>query len=333
VELKGGGDAVSAARAVLQTGEFDYAWNMQVEDEVLQRIEQGGRGRVVIFPGVVPESIQCNFSDPWREVDGERASVKAPHPFLTDPVVRAALNVLVDRGAIQEQIYGRLAEAAANILNGPARFVSPNTRWEFSVDKANQILDAAGWKRGSDGVRAKDGKRLRMLFQTSVNAPRQKAQQVVKQACARAGIELELKSIAASSFFTSDPGNPDTYSHFFADLQMLTYFRDVPDPQRFMEQFVSWRVATKENKWSGSNTTRWRSDEYDRLWKAADTEMDPVKRAALFIRMNDLVIQNVVVIPFLRRNGAEAVSGRLRGYDFHPWAPQIWNLAAWYRDA
>lgn len=41
--------------------------------------------------------------------------------------------------------------------------------------------------------------------------------------------------------------------------------------------------------------------------------MDPVKRAALFIRMNDLVIQNVVVIPILRRNGR-----RLRGYDFHP---------------
>lgn len=86
-----------------------------------------------------------------------------------------------------------------------------------------------------------------------------------------------------------------------------------PDPQRFMEQFPSWRVATKENKWSGPNKTRWRSAEYDRLWQAADTEMDPVKRAALFIRMNDLVIQNVVVIPIRRRNGAEAVSRRLRG--------------------
>jgi peptide/nickel transport system substrate-binding protein len=105
-----------------------------------------------------------------------------------------------------------------------------------------------------------------------------------------------------------------------------------PDPQRFMEQFASWRVATRENKWSGLNKTRWRSEEYDRLWRAADTEMDPVKRAALFIRMNDLVIQNVVVIPTLRRHGAEAVSRRLRGYDFHPWAPQIWNLAAWYRE-
>ena len=114
---------------------------------------------------------------------------------------------------------------------------------------------------------------------------------------------------------------------------MRAFFQGAPDAQRPMEQFVSWRVATKENKWSGWNKTRWRNEEFDRLWRAADTEMDAVKRAALFIRMNDLVIQNVVVIPILRRNGADAVSRRLRGYDFHPWTPQIGNLAAWYREA
>ena len=44
IEMKGGGDAVSAARAVLQTGEYDYAWNLQVEDEILLRLEKGGKG-------------------------------------------------------------------------------------------------------------------------------------------------------------------------------------------------------------------------------------------------------------------------------------------------
>ena len=143
---------------------------------------------------------------------------------------------------------------------------------------------------------------------------------------------LELKTVVASVFFSSDPGNPDTYNHFYADLQMFLFVQGVPDPQRYMEQFASWRVATKENEWAFSNKTRWQNEEYDRLWKAADTEMDPVKRAALFIRMNDLVIQNVVVIPIMRRNGAEAVSQRLRGYDFHSWATQIWNVSHWYRE-
>ncbi len=54
IEMKGGGDAVSAARAVLQTGEFDYAWNMQVEDEILKRLEGSGKGRAEITPPQSP---------------------------------------------------------------------------------------------------------------------------------------------------------------------------------------------------------------------------------------------------------------------------------------
>ncbi len=332
-ELKGGGDAVSAARAVIQTGEYDFAWNVQVEDDILRRMEQGGRGKVDIAVAGNIEHIQCNQTDPWKEVDGERSSVKAPHPFLTDPAVRSALNVLVDRAAIQEQIYGRQGQATANFLNAPARFHSKSTRWEFNTEKASQVLDAAGWKRGTDGIRARDGRRLKMVYQTSINAPRQKTQAIVKQAAAKAGIEIELKSVVASVFFSSDPANPDTYPHFYTDVQMYNTTMNNPDPQRFMEQFCSWEVASKENKWAGRNITRWRNEQYDRLWKAAETEMDPVKRAAHYIRMNDLLIQNVVVIPVLWRNVVAAVSARLRGTDISGWDSNLYNHAYWYREA
>src|SRR3989454_1405600 len=222
IEMKGGGDAPSAARAVLQTGEFDYAWNMQVEDEQLKRWEQGGEGRTDIVPGANIEHIQLNTADPWTEVEGEKSSIKTKHPVLSDFAVRQALNVLVDRGSIQEEIYGRTGVATVNFLNAPSRFVSKNTKWEFNVEKANQILEAAGWKRGADGIRAKDGKKLKFGYQTSVNAPRQKTQQIVKQACAKAGIDLDLKAITPNVFFSSDPANADTYSHFYTDLQMYT---------------------------------------------------------------------------------------------------------------
>jgi peptide/nickel transport system substrate-binding protein len=331
IEMKGGGDAASAARAVLQTGEYDYAWNMQVEDDILRRLEQGGKGRVVVWPTGNPEHIQLNNADPWREVDGERASARTTHPTLSDPAVRAALNVLVDRASIQEGIYGRGGQTTANFLNSPSRFFSRNTRWEFSVDRASQILEAAGWRRGADGVRAKDGKRLRLVYQTSINAPRQKTQAIVKQACARAGIELELKSVIASVFFSSDAANPDTYPHFYADLQMYNVTMNAPDPQVFMAQFTSWEIASRENKWAGRNVTRFRNDEYDRLWRAAETEMDPVKRAALFIRMNDLIIANVVVIPVLWRNGVAAANTRLHGMELNGWDTTMWRLPYWYK--
>jgi peptide/nickel transport system substrate-binding protein len=333
IEMKGGGDAPSAARAVLQTGEFDYAWNMQVEDEILRRWEQGGKGRASIVSGGNIEHIQLNNTDPWTEVEGERSSIKTTHPLLSDVAVRRALNVLVDRGSVQEEIYGRTGIATANFINAPARFVSKNTKWEFNLDKANQILDAAGWRRGGDGIRAKDGKKLKFVYQTSINAPRQKNQQIVKQACAKAGIDVELKSITANVFFSSDPANLDTFPHFTADLQMFTTTMTQPDPQRFMDQFVSWEVASKANKWAGRNPTRWRNEEYDRAWKSAEAEMDPVKRAALFIKMNDLVIQNIVVIPVVFRPRVAAISSRMRDVVQSGWDGDFWALPYWSKQA
>jgi peptide/nickel transport system substrate-binding protein len=333
VEMKGGGDATSAARAVIQTGEYDYAWNMQVEDDTLKRMEQGGKGKVYISLAGDIEHIQLNNTDPSKEVDGERSSVKAPHPFLTDPAVRQAINLLVDRGSVQEQIYGRQGQATANFLNAPSKFASKNNKWELNIDKANQVLEAAGWKKGADGVRAKDGKRLKMVYQTSTNPVRQNTQAIVKQAAAKAGIEIEIKAVAASVFFASDPANWDTYPHFAADLQMYTTTMTHPDPQRLMDQFTSWEVASKENKWLGRNPTRWRNEEYDRLWKAAATEMDPVKRAATFIKMNDLLIQNVVVIPVIWRAKVSALSNRLKDTDISAWDSDFATLATWYREA
>jgi peptide/nickel transport system substrate-binding protein len=322
---------VSAARAVIQTGEFDYAWNMQVEDEILKRLEQGGKGRVDIVAGGNIEHIQLNNTDPWKEVDGERSSVKTTHPFLSDPAVRQALNLLVDRASVQEQIYGRTGIATANFLNQPERFQSKATKYEFNVDKAAQILEAAGWKKGGDGIRTKDGKRLKVVYQTSINAPRQKNQAIVKQACAKAGIEVEIKSVTASVYFSSDVANPDTYTKFYTDIQMYTTTMTQPDPELFMNQFTSWEVASKDNKWQGRNITRWRNAEYDKLYRAAESELDPVKRAALFIKMNELVIQNVVVIPVVFRPRVSAVNSRMR-VEQSGWDSDFWNLANWYRE-
>jgi peptide/nickel transport system substrate-binding protein len=333
VELKGGGDAASAARAVIQTGEFDYAWNLQVEKDVLESIErQGTRGKVVIFPQNNLEHIQLNRTDPWTEVDGERSSLKAPHPFLTDLLVRQAYNVAVDRRIIAEQLYGAAGQPTSNFINSPTRFQSPNTSWEFSLEKAAQRLDQAGWKRGSDGFRTKEGRRMKIVYQTAVNPVRQKTQAIVKKAFEQVGIEVELKAVNAGVYFSSDPANPDTVSHFYADIQMYSTGPGSPDPQARLNGFVSSQIAQKANNWSGQNVVRWSNAEYDRLWKQAEVELDPVKRAALIIRMNDMLIEDVVLIPVIWRNGVRAVSHKLQGVELSDWDSDFWDLAFWYRE-
>ncbi len=332
IEMKGGGDAVSAARAVIQTGEYDYAWNLQVEDEILKRLEQtpGARGRVKVFQTGNIEHIELNRTDPWTVVDGEFSSIRTKHPLLSDPAVREALALLVDKNSVQKYIYGRAGAATGNFINSPTRFVSHDTHWEFNIAGANEVLDQGGWKRGPDGVRAKDGSKLRLTLQTSVNAPRQKNQQIIKQACQKAGIALELKAILASVYFSSDVANPDTYRKFHSDLQMFTVGMGAPDPQDFMRQFLSAEIAQQSNKWQGRNVTRWQSAKYDALFHAAEGELDPVKRAALYIAMNDMVVGDRAVIPEIYRPAVSGIANNLQ-LTLSGWDNDFAFLKDWYR--
>lgn len=332
LEMKGGGDAVSAARAVIQTGEYDFGWNIQVEDDVLLRLEKGGKGRTVYAVGGDTEFIALNFTDPNTEVDGERSSMKTKHPLFSDPAVRKALSMLVDRDSIKKAIYGRAGRTTANFLNGPEKFVSKNTSWEFNIEKAAKLLDDAGWKPGADGIREKDGKKLKILYQTSINGPRQKTQAIVKQACQKAGIDVELKSVVASVFFSSDVANPDTYPKFYADIEMFQIPMSQPDPAQHMRRYHSNNVATKDNKWQGTNFPRFVSKDYDAAIDAAEGEMDPINRAALYIKANDILFQETVFIPAQHRLKVEAAANNLVCV-VSGWANETDNLFDWYREA
>ena len=330
IEMKGGGDAVSAARAVLQTGEYDYAWNLQVEDELLIRLEQGGKGKTSIVPGGNIEFIQLNMADPWTETDGERSHPKSKHPILSEFAVRQAISLCIDRDGVQKYIYGRTGIATANFLNNPQRFVSKNTKFEFNPEKAAQVLEAAGWKKGADGIREKGGKKLKLVFQTSINGPRQKTQQIIKQAAQKAGIDMELKSVPASVYFSSDPANPDTYTKLYADMQMFTTTMPQPDPEVFMNQYLSTEFASKANKWLGRNSTRYSNPEYDKTYLAAQSEMDPVKRAAMFVKMNDMPINDIVIIPVVYRPRTSAAVNNLVA-PLSGWDNDLWLLQDWYK--
>lgn len=332
LELKGGGDATSAARAVLQTGEFDVGWNLAVEDEILKRLEAAGRGKMNFYVGSDIEFVSLNVTDPWNEVQGERGHMASRHPAFTDKAVRNAMNLLIDRKGISDSIYGRGAIVTANFLNNPARFRSPNMKYEFNIEKANQTLEAAGWKRGADGIRAKGNVKLKFVFQSSVSGPRQKCQAIIKDACTKAGIDVELKSVTAAVYFGSDFANPDTYQKFWADMQMYTTTMTQADPQYFMEQWTTDQIAQKSNKWASRNLVRWSSKEYDDTFKAAQQELDAAKRAAMFVKMNDLLVADGYVIPLFARPRPVGTVNKL-ATTVSPWDNLTSHLSYWWREA
>ena len=333
IEWKGGGDPTSAARAVVQTGEADFAWNIQVEKQVLESLNQGEMGSIVVTPGASAEQIMVNFADPTVEVNGARSEPSTTHPFFSDPLVRQALALACDRQTIADLLYGETGKPTANVLNAPPRFVSPNTSFRYDLEEAGRLLDEAGWVKNG-AYREKDGRRLTVVFSTTVNPVRQREQEILKASWEQLGIQTELKAVESSVFFSTDAGNPDTYSHFYCDLLMYTNGPTSPYPLDYMATFKSDDpdndLAQKANNWSGRNFHRWVNEEFNQLYQQATTELDPNRQAELFIAMNDLVVNEVVRIPLVHRSGADAVSSRLKGIQPSTFEPTGYDIENWY---
>ncbi|HAO13137.1 MAG TPA: peptide ABC transporter substrate-binding protein [Planktothrix sp. UBA8407] len=331
LELKGGGDAASAARAVLQTGDADYAYNLQVESNVLKPLESAGKGKVVSNFGALMERIMINQTDPNKTTpDGERSSLKFPHPFFSDPKVRQALSLAINREIIANQLYGILGQPTSNFVVNPAQVVSPNTTYQFNLEKAAKLLDEAGWKdTNNNGIRDKNGVEMNLVFQTSVNPLRQKTQEVIKQSLEQLGMKVELKSIDPTVYFSGDPANPDTTERFAADLQLFSTGNTNPDPTAYLKTYTCDQIPQKANNWTGDNFSRYCHPEYDGLWKLATIEINPEKQKQIWIKMNDMLVNNNIVIPLIHRAEVEGVNQNLTGVELTPWDLTVWNIKDW----
>ena len=327
IELKGGGDTVSATRAVLETDESDWAWNVQVEPDIIVSMLDSGAGVIVSAPGASAERIMVNFADPNQEVDGARSEPSTQHPIFQFKEARNALALAMPRDVIAEQLYGAGGEAeqgvvTSNNLNAPPRFVSPNTSWEYDLDAASELLS---------GVEGAEGYNL--LYQTSINSVRQKTQEIVKQSLEQIGFVVELKSVDSAVFFSSDAGNPDTYPHFYADIEMYTNGPDSTYPITWAERFRSDDIAQQSNQWAGTNITRYNNPEFDELHNQAQTELDPDTQEELFIQMNDLSVNDFVEIPLVHRGAISAAGSDLRGYAPGGFVNDPWNIKDWTRES
>ena len=335
--FKGGGDAASAARSVLETGEFDYAWNLQVEPEVLAQMAAAGKGVVVTGFGTQVERLLVNQTSDDPSLGPDKRSLYLdganPHSFLSDPAVRRALSLAIDRQILVEAGYGAAGQATCNVLPAPAVYASTANDECITqdVDEANRILDEAGWMRGGDGVRAKDGVRISILYQTSTNSVRQGTQALIKQMWEQIGVETELRNIDAAVFFGGDPASPDTYMKFYADIEMYTNNFDGTDPESYMANWACSEIPGPENQWLGNNIQRSCVPEYDALVAQMSQTASLEERARLAMQMNDILVQNHYMIPLIWRAKVSAHANTLKGVRMNAWDSELWNAADWHR--
>ena len=334
--VKGGGDAVAAGRAVMQVGDYDFAWNVQAEPEVIEELRQQGQyGQILQTTGTTVEALYFNFSDPNQEVDGQRSHKDTPHPILTDKAVRQAFNLGIDRALIAREFYGDENLATANILTGVDFFESPNTSWEFNLEKAAQVLDEAGWAL-ENNVRVKDGRELALNLVASVNPVRQKTQAVIKQSLESIGFRIELQQVDATVYFDTTPGNDQNYLHFYFDTTIYSQEPDTLIPVTWMSNWYAGpdgaNIAQRENGWQGQNVQRYQNPDYDALFEQLRAARTMEEAQELLIAMNDLLIGDIVMVPLVLRAFFTAISNRLRMENLaftDPFVGYFWNIMNW----
>ena len=332
--VKGGGDAEAAARAVMETGEFDYAWNTQVNPELQTQMAAGGKGVFVNVFATTTERLELNLTDPSPDLaEGERSTVKHPHPILTDMNVRKALSMALDRQTLVDVGYGAAGKVTCNVIPAPDVYASGNTDCVAQdMAGAKALLDAAGWVPGADGIREKDGKKLHLLYQTTVNPVRQDFQALIKSWWTDLGVHVELKAIDASVFFGGDAGSPDTYQKFYADVEMFANNFDGTDPEAFMAGYRCSDIPSPDNQWQGNNINRFCDPAYDALVTELSQTGDVAKRAELAKKMDAMVsTDSFTVIPMVNRGSLSAASNTLGGVIINGWDTEFWNVQDWTR--
>jgi len=278
------------------------------------------------------ERILLNRTDPNRETaDGERSSIQFPHPFFEDKQVRQALAYAIDYQAIAN-LYGPVGQLTHNNLVAPPQYKSPNTFYEFDLQQAQALLDEAGWvDSNGNGIRDKDGVEMEIVYQATVGAAVQQTQQIVKETLESIGVGVEVKIIDSSIMFSSDRSNPNNFWRFNADMQEAAYTSFSPDPSGYMQQWTCDQIPQKENNWTGVNIERWCNPEYDALFQQSTTELDPAKRQQLFIQMNDMLVEDVVLIPLVHLAQVSGTNENIEGIDLTPWDAEVWNIKDWKR--
>ncbi len=347
ITFKGGGDAAAAARSVLETGEFDYAWNLQLDPSILADMESQGLGEVISAFGTSVERLHLNQTNPDPSLPPEERSVyipveegnpqagnQNPHPVFTDPAVGHALSKAIDRQLLVDIGYGAGGQATCNVLPAPELYASTanDDCLTQDIEEAKRILDEAGWTdTNGNGIRDKDGVELSFTYQTSTNAVRQDTQALIKQWWDELGVETELRNVDASVFFGGDPSSPDTFQKFYADIEMYTNNFAGVDPEAYMADWRCNAYPGPETAWQGTNIQRFCDPEYDALVDKMSRTADLEERGEIAKQMNDMLMQSYSIIPLVHRGNPAAKANTLGGVRMNDWDSELWNIKDWYR--
>lgn len=276
--------------SALKNGEIDAISG--VAPTAVESLKAGGFV-VSAIPGLFRTDLIINAS-----------AEKARNRELLDPRLRAALEYAVDRNAIIQVLSLGLAQPGGAIIP-PAAGKWHNSRIEtpaFGLARANQLLDEAGYRRGSDGVRQAEGRA--MSYEVIIQPALDRAFQIIQSAFDQVGVKLAARPLDTAAAFAAQRGPDNRYADFDMAMSAGGGTPQI-DPDFTLSGFT---CATR----GVYNTSGYCNPEFDRLYQQQSALSEP-QRVDVVHRMQELLYGDRPSLVLAYNNAVDAWSPRWTG--------------------
>lgn len=291
-----------------RTGDIDVIGLQGVQPDRYEQAKKLDGKVIVVAPGASVECIGFNLGRPQFK---ERA-------------VRLALAHALDKQTIIDALYYGIPTPTETFLASQSYYYNGDlpTR-EYSLEKAAQILDEAGWVPGSDGVRAKDGVRLAFSMSTTAgNSVREQAQQFIQQSFAEIGVEMEIKNLPPAVMW-GDYWMQSEYDTVMVGATFTT--GPDPDSSNFIASgSINVQGGTGENTWQYSNP------EVDALLEKGGKTFVAEERREIYRKVSELVYEDIPFVPIFQYANLRGHKANMEGFQ-----PNVnvrietWNVNQW----
>ena len=306
------------AMQLMKSGEADIMWNNTEAD--LPTLEK--MSNVKLWSARQPggERLILNLTKP-----GDPSDNKTPHPILGDLKVRQAIAYGIDKQTIIDKLLFGKAFPGTGELNVDPYNCTNVKPFAYDPAKAKALLDEAGWAPGSDGIRVKDGQKLRLKYQTtSGNKLREDSQVLVVENMKAIGIDFYIENQPSAVLIGSWAANSPRKKGNF-DIIMYTTNAAIDPHGQMFNYFYSSSIPSPDNQ-GGVNYSRWVDAETDKLITQAGSIPDWPQRKGLYCQAAARVVDGASHIYLYQRLNLQSFNVRVQGWISTSWAGPTWNI-------
>jgi peptide/nickel transport system substrate-binding protein len=246
------------------------------------------------------------------------------NPILADKAVRQAMYATMDKDGIINQVYDGVQTPSETYLAESSWAFDPDLpKQKYDPAAAKQILDAAGWTAGGDGIRVKDGKKLSFTNSTTAgNKVREQAQQYLQQTWKDVGIDMQIKNMPAAVIW----GDYFNKSQF--DTVMVGEISGVGGDPDATVRFHSLQIPLATG--AGQNTGQYKNPDVDKLLEDGAQEVDQAKRKPIYVKLQEILLSDLAYLPIFHYVLVEGTKQGLINYKQNAFVvSNMWNVFEW----